>query len=556
MESCKKCSICQVKNCTVKYVVIGAGAGGSMALRLLSNDKKTSVLGIERGSYLADDPVVVDNVNLGAPLRRTKNDDLYLINESNQPNGLLGVYGLEFGKGGPGGSTVHYFCNATRGTQWDEWAAQLNDPIWSYDNMLPILKSIEAYNGLTENPSERGDNGPLSIMQNGDPMNDQLTNAMADAYDIPVVADHNLNIVNAVTASQRLVKETDDGRRVRVWGADLLPINILARNGSSVDGRKLQILFNTTADKLLFEDPCDTNRVTGVQFISSDKKIHKVNVKKGVILAGGPIGTVGVLQRSGIGPLSVLQAAGVEPKIVNENVGRHFKTHIGITTPYATQGFPIPEFSGPIQNKSIMAFDDGHTVGYPQDNLRRFEHLFTGFGGLLPEVSGVLGIPLNSPNVNNWYLRPRSEGTVEIVSPDPQILPQINPRIYSDGGIEDPNSDASAIVRVIKQAKALADSLGVQLLYPTPQQFLGGDAALFQAARSAWNTSSHFHQYNRMGTSSANSVTDSKLKVWNVPNLWVGDMGVSPGFVTGHTALPVFAVAARLATILGFQVTF
>ncbi len=556
MESCKKCPVCTTKRCSVKYVVIGVGAGGSMVCRLLSNDKKTSVLGIERGSYLADDPVVVDNVNLTAPWRRTKNDDAYAINESGQANGLLGIYDMQLGKGGPGGSTVHYFGSSTRGTQWDEWAAQLNDPIWSYDSMLPIFKAIETYTGLTEDPSERGDSGPLNMLQNGNPENDPLTLAMAQAYDVPLLTDHNLNVVNVASSLQRLVKLTEDNRRVRVWGADLLPPSILSRDGNSVDGRKLQILFNTTADKLLFEDPCDPHRVTAVQFLSSDYRLHKVRVKKGVILCGGPIGTVGVLQRSGIGPLSVLQAAGVEPKIVNEHVGRHFKTHTGITTPYASQGFPIPAFPGPIANQGVVAFDDGHTVGYPADNLRRYEHLFSGLGGLLPEVANVLGIPLNSPNFNNWYLRPRSEGVVEIVSKDPQILPQIAPRIYSDGGINDVNSDATAIIRVIKQAKLLADALGVQLLYPTPQQFAGGDAALFQAARSGWNVSSHYHQYNRMGTSPNNSVADSKLKVWNTSNIWLGDMGVAPGFVTGHTALPVFALAARLATILGFPVEF
>ena len=81
------------------YIVVGAGASGSMIIRLLSNDFNTSVVGIERGLYLVDDPVVVDNVNLAAPLRRPKNDDIYEINEQGQANGigLLGNFNLEFG---------------------------------------------------------------------------------------------------------------------------------------------------------------------------------------------------------------------------------------------------------------------------------------------------------------------------------------------------------------------------------------------------------------------------------------------------------------------------
>lgn len=538
------------------YVVIGVGAAGSMVTRLLSNDFKTSVIAIDRGSWLGDDPVVVDNVNLAAPWRRPKNDDIYEINEQGQPNGLLGNYNLELGKGGPGGSTVHYFGNATRGTQWDEVAQILNDPSWSYNNMLPIFKAIEDYIGLTEAPAQRGNNGPLTILQNGNPVGNALVNGMATAYDIPAVLDYNLNIGNAVSASQRLVKLTPDGRRVRVWGYDLLPQSIVNNDGYAVDGRKLRIYFNATADKIHFEDRCDPNRGTHVSFVSYDAKVTKVEAKKAIIVAGGPIGTPGVLQRSGIGPADVLRAAGVEPKIPNEHVGRHFKTHLGLTTPYAAAGFPVNNFPGPIQNQGVMAFDDGHTVGYPKDNVRRYEHLFTGLGGLLPPVAAQLGIPLNAPNLNNWYLRPRSEGTVSIVSKDPQILPNIAPNILSDGGLDDPNSDATAMVRVAKEAQLLANALGTPLLFPTPATFAAGDNAILTAVRSGWTVSSHFVEYARMGTSEANSAVDSRLKVWNTPNIYVCDMGVSPIPVSGHTGVPAFAIGARMAQILGYPVAF
>lgn len=550
------CQYCKTKNCRTDYIVIGVGAAGSMICRLLSNDKITSVVGIERGSYLADDPVITDNVNLGAPLRRPKNDDIYEFNEQGQPNGLLGNYNFEFGKGGPGGSTVHYFSNTTRGTQWDEWAAIVGDNTWNYENMLPILKAIEAYNGLTQAPDQRGFDGPLTILQNGDPNGNALVNGMATAYDIPAVEDYNLNIGNAVSASQRLVKLTADGRRVRVWGADLLPPSILNREGLSVDGRKLRILFNSTVDKIHFEDPRDPNRATHVSFVSYDKTIHKIGAKKGVILAGGPIGTPGVLQRSGIGSLTNLLEVGVEPKIINDHVGRHFKTHLGITTPYAAAGFPVNNFPGPIQNQAVIAFDDGHNIGYPADDVRRYEHLFTGLGGLLAPVAVQLGIPLNAPSVNNWYLRPRSEGVINIVSTDPQILPNMAPNLLSDGGLDDPNSDVSAMVRVAKQARFLADALGTPLLFPTPETFAAGDVAILTAVRSGYVGSSHFHQYARMGNNPNNSAIDSRLKVWNTPNIYVCDMGAAAGFVSGHTALPAFAVAAKLAEFLEYPVSF
>jgi choline dehydrogenase len=557
-EMSKKCCVCKKKGCKTDYVVIGVGAAGSMVCRLLTNDFKTSVVGIERGSYLADDPVVVDNINLAAPLRRPKNDDMYELNEQNQANGqgILGNFNMEFGKGGPGGTTVHYFGNATRGTQWDEWAQIVNDPSWNYDNMLPVLKAIEKYEGGTEAPNERGTHGALNMMQNGDPTGVALVNAMAQAYDVPALQDYNVNVGNVVSAAQRLVKLTPDNRRVRVWGADLLPANIVDREGNAVDGRKLRILYNSTVDKIHFEDPNDPNRATHVSFVTYNKEIHKIRVKKGVILTGGVIGTPGVLQRSGIGPLTVLQEAGVKPKIVNEHVGRHFKIHLGITTPYDPATFPTMSFPGPIPNQGVMAFDDGHVVGYNEDGVRRYEHLMGGLGVMNANVAAQLGIPLNAPTVNNWYLRPRSEGTIAISSTDPQILPTITPNLLSDGGLDDPDSDATAMVRSAKEAKLLADALGSKLLFPTQDAFEKGDEALLLAVRCGWSVTSHFHQYARMGTSPDNSVVDSKLRVWNTPNIWVGDMGVAAGFVSGHTALPAFAIGAKLAQILGYPVEF
>lgn len=542
----------------VDYIVVGAGAAGCMIARLLSNDKKTSVVVIDPGSYLADEALVVNNVNLAAPLRRPDNDEIYEINEQGQPSGLLGNYNLEFGKGGPGGSTVHYFGNATRGQQWDEWAQVVSDNTWNYENVLPCLKAMESYTGLTETPIDRGVSGPLKVIQNGDPAGNTLVNGMATAFDIPAVQDYNLNIGNVVSASQRLVKLNANGDRVRVWGADLLPSSIVNKNGHSVDGRKLTIYYNTTVDKIHFETHYDPTRATSVSFVTYDGTIKKLKlkVKKGVILAGGPIGTPGVLQRSGIGPAAVLSKLGITPVLINEHVGRHLKTHLGITTPYAAQGFPVNNFDGPIQNQGVMAFDDGHKVGYPHDNVRRYEHLFTGLGGLMAPVAQQLGIPLNAPTLNHWYLRPRSEGTISIVSLDPQILPAIHPNLLSDNDLNDPESDATAMVRAAKSARLLADALGTPLLYPTAETFAAGDQAILNAVRSGYTVSSHFHQYARMGTSPDNSVVDSRLKVWNTPNIYVCDMGAAPGFISGHTCIPAFLMPMKLAQFLGYSISF
>ena len=538
------------------YIILGAGAAGCALARKLTDEQGISVLLVEWGLDLRADPVVINvssEYGQYGPYRRTKND---FMQEVNTPGVFNSIVNFEAGKGGPGGSTVHYFGNATRGQTWDFWASQLNDPRWSYNNVLPIMKEIEHYYGTTQIPTERGFNGILDIHQNqpGSAQNDPLCQAMAATWEVPVLDDYNGNIPNVAAAMQRLVTtDANNQPTFRVWGGTFLPYSVLDENGYGTNGRKLRALFSTVANKLLFNDPCDETRTTGVLLNSLKYGDITVHAKKAVILTAGVYGSA-ILHRSGIGPASVLKDIGVVPKIVNENVGAHFTCHYGLCLPFDPNTFPYPSFFDPGSAGVAVTFDDGSSCAKFNPAVftpgkRRFERLFAGTGITEQRLAVSQNVPLNAPTYLVWNMQSRSEGTVFAVSKDPYIEPQVNFNYYSDGGLEDPASDISINVAVLKSMKEFSQAIGSELLLP-PDSAFASDVELDKWARLVWHTTNHYMSTLRMGNSPADSVCNSSGRVWGTNNVYVADVGLMPTMTSGHTSVPAFIFGYQIAKFL------
>lgn len=547
------CDICEADDHEYDVIVCGAGAGASSLVRDLNKKSKLSILVVDWGLDLRSDPLV-NNVSSEygqyGPYRRTKND---FMQEVVTP-GVYGLVNFEAGKGGPGGSTCHYFGNATRGEQWNPWAKKLKDNRWSYDAVLPYMKKIEKYFGKTQIPKERGEKGPLEIHQNqpGSAENDPLCQAMAEAWKVPILEDYNGDIQNVSAAMQRLVTLDAEGQpQYRVWGGTLLPYSIVDRKGNGKHG--LKVLFSTVADRLLFEDPKDPGRCTGVRIASPRYGNHEVRARKVVVIAAGAY-SAAILHRSGIGPKQVLKDIKVDPFIINENVGAHFKCHYGLCLPFDGKTFPYPKFFEPGSAGVAVTFDDGHSVkkynpAVYTPGQRRFERLFAGTGITEQRLAIAENVPLDAPTFLVWNLLARSEGTIFAQSRDPYTEPQVNFNFYSDGGIDDPASDISISVAALKSMRDFSKVLGSKMLLPPVSEF-SSDEKLATWARTLWHTTNHYMGTTRMGLSPEDSVCDSTCKLWGVDNVYFSDAGVVPTTVTGHTSIPVFVIGKIVAKIL------
>jgi choline dehydrogenase-like flavoprotein len=69
----------------------------------------------------------------------------------------------------------------------------------------------------------------------------------------------------------------------------------------------LHILTGSQATKILFNDPKNSKKTTGIEFFKEGKK-YTVNVTKEIILSGGAINSPQLLMLSGIGPKAHLES--------------------------------------------------------------------------------------------------------------------------------------------------------------------------------------------------------------------------------------------------------
>ena len=81
-----------------------------------------------------------------------------------------------------------------------------------------------------------------------------------------------------------------------------------------------------TAHRILLEG----KKAVGIEFEQSGNKQCLAN--KEVVSSAGSIGSVQLLQLSGIGPKTVLEKAGIEVKHALEGVGKNLQDHLEVTS--------------------------------------------------------------------------------------------------------------------------------------------------------------------------------------------------------------------------------
>lgn len=157
-------------------------------------------------------------------------------------------------------------------------------------------------------------------------------------------------------------------------------------------------------------------------------------------------------------------------------------------------------------------------------------------------------------------LSPHSRGTVQIVSSNPSVPPNINLNMYSDG----PGGGGAAAVGTaftdanlaVSAYKILANSVGGtgNVIFPSAAQYaVAGDQGLFAAAQSpeGLTIQDHYCGTASMALSSATGVVDGNLNVFGVKNLMVADLSAAPVIPDGNTAYSAYMIGLGAAAILG-----
>lgn len=537
-------------------IVIGGGAAGCILMKELSENGLFSVIGIEGGLNLTNDPAI-QQVGLPAFLLPgsagraeffwpgwTQSLPMPGLNgrTSDWTTGMLlgggsSINGLYYGRGTP----------AVYG-QWQNISGSAN---WSLSNILKTFNELENYQGLTITPDARGTKGAVNVLQT--PTVSQVTSqvllpASQAAFPfLPTVVDYNdPSVENCIDPRAQWFIDPTGTQRVSSATA-FLNSSVMTPEGQGVNGHKLFMLFGSVAVKILFnKDGCAKK----VQYVKNGQT-YVARAKKGVVIASG-INSSKLLQLSGIGPAQVLKDAGIAPVYINENVGKHLQNHplifISMLADPALIGVPPgAPYAFTINNVYLPV------VGGNSSDPRMLQILF--------EYSPATAVTPPLLAVGFDLLNPVSEGSVNIQSNNPFQIAAAD-----DGFYQNPIDLANMKSAVSVYIRALLDQLS--LLYPFPSPYfkpilsdpinaviLSGydDAVVEQYVKNNSNLSldiHHFVSHCKMAPLSAGGVVDGNTKVYGTKNVFVADNSICPSMPDINTTAPAMMIGLRSSKII------
>lgn len=415
-----------------------------------------------------------------------------------------------------GGCSSHNGCtqNAGWAGDWDALAA-VAGTAWSASAMQPFLRTAADRMRLREY-------GPDEIQ----PFHAAFLDSCAQAG-IPRRDDF-LDLDGGVAAG---VAPVNAAGTVRVNSAF-----------AYLDPVRHEPLLTIVGDALVRRVTFSALRATGVEYLVDDR-LHRVAADL-VVLSGGAYGTPEVLLRSGVGPADDLRALGVDVLADRPGVGGNLHDHPTVQL----------EFAGTTALAAALT-EFGRTRWVPEE--QSIAKLRSPFADGPFDLHVYPWVEPDDRIESGWrvivpvsQLQPRSRGAVTLRSPDPGVRAAVDPRFFSDEQAADLGSIEHGVAWVADElcSGPIAEFLG---------EPVGTDVrALRGTALRSWMRESHTHYWHPAGTSrmgradARDSVTGGGSDVLGVEGLHVADASIFATVPRGTPALPVVAVAERIAALL------
>lgn len=562
----------------VDYIVVGVGTAGATISKLLTDDLSTSVLAINIGQNLTQNPDVKYSQNGVFAVVST------MIGVSNfsqagltppQPNADNRELPWSIAIPEGGASSINAGAWA-RGTDqpYAQWEA-IAGPEWSVARISSIYKNLENYQGSTTNPGLRGTQGPVNIRQVPNPTKFQQIFSLAEvtATGFPLVVDYNDPATPIGISPEMQVTQRGSNGKFRVSSATaFLNKNVVTPSGQGVGGRKLQIKNQSTALRTIWKG----NKAVGVEYYS-DGKIKKAYAKKGVIVCAGLYSSA-FLMHSGIGPKSDLKALGISLKYDNPNVGvladQTIAATIFLTDPEDTpiEGNPcgtLPsgidiDLSNPLKLLGIPNFSDLSYKEQLQSFLLCSGSEFPG-NSIFSQISWFPD-PTGDPTIRKVRIatvnpipgiafalvdlvQPLSRGRITLKSFNPFEPPVVNPGTLSNS--DDLDLYVQAMQIYVKNINIALKAMNKKyhLIFP-PEEILDDVNEVSAFIKEVVVPCQCWQSHCRMAPLDQGGVVDSSGKVYGVEHLYVADNSINPAPMDGTTMATGYLVAANIARLL------
>ena len=527
------------------YVIVGAGAAGSILANRLSEDGKATVCVLEAGP--ADwHPFL----HIPAGFVKVLFNPAFTWQFSSEPTANTKGRRVPVPQGRTlGGSTAinGLVYNRALPSDYDKWAAAGNSG-WSFADVLPYFKRTERKIGAGDDRL-RGREGelPITDMDWFHPICDAFM-AGAIAQGLPRNPDYNGSSQLGVGYYQRNIF---NGGRQSTARTFLRP----ATKRSNVEVRTHA---HTTA--VLFEG----RRAVGVRYVrgGATGAPQEVRARREVILSCGSINTPKLLQLSGVGPAPLLQSLGIPVLHDSSGVGENLRDHYSIRM-VATVGnsTTMNELSTGLRlqaqiarwltrRPNILALSPSlvHWFAKSDDHLAEpdLQGVFTpasyreGYVGVLDRYPGM--------TCGVWQHRPYSTGYVRARSSNPFEDPLVQPNYLQD------ERDQQVLLAGMRMARRLLRSPELARFFVAenlPGDSATSDQELLDFARSFGASCYHVMGTARMGPASdPTAVVDDELRVRGVAGLRVVDASVMPNMISGNTCAATMMIAEKAADLI------
>ena len=502
------------------YIVVGAGTAGCILANRLSADPTKRVLILEAGGK---DNWIWFHIPVGYLFAIGNPRSDWMFRTEAEP-GLNGR-SLAYPRGKViGGSSAINAMISMRGqaADYDHWR-QLGLAGWSYSDVLPVFRRLEDH--FLGESEHHGVGGGWRIEA------PRLSWAVLDA-----VGD---------AAEQMGIRRIPDFNTGDNEGISYFHVNQKrGRRWSSARGflkpalhrQNLRLETNVLVDRLIVEN----GRAAGVRFQQNGETIE-ARAKGEVILSAGSIGSVQVLQRSGIGPADWLSGLGIDTVLDKPGVGRNLQDHLQQRAIYKVTGVKtLNETYYSLVRRGLMGLDYAFRRRGPLTMAPSQLGIFTRSDAtrdraniqfhVQPLSLDKFGDPLHrfpAITVSACNLRPTSRGTVRIRSAKLDEAPSIAPNYLATEDDRQVAADAIRVTRRLMKQSALAAY--------RPEEYLPGpavgddDAALAKAAGDIGTTIFHPVGTAKMGIADdPMAVVDERLRFHGIARLRIADASIMP----------------------------
>lgn len=495
-------------------VVVGSGSAGAVVARRLV-DAGVRVLLLEAGGSDAN-PAIHDPARVWE-LWDSPDDWGYRTAPQAHAAGRQVHWPRGRVLGGSSSLNGMIYIRGWRG-DYDHWA-YLGNAGWSYEDVLPLFKRSEDFDGGESR--YRGTGGPVRVMSRyrANPIQEAIVTGAQEAG-IPFNPDHNGEELDGVGFMQLMVR---DGRRDSTATAFLAPIR---------DKPLLTVLTSARARRLLFDD----GRCVGVE-LERGGAIEQARAAHEVVVSAGTIESPRLLMLSGIGPGEELRSLGLDVRVDLPGVGRNLHDHTLCPMIFTTEVPPPATEPGLPLLQSHLFWRSRPGLVSPDTQPLAFS---------LPLYDAGLEGPPDGFTLSGGVIRPASRGSVRLRSADPADELWIDPAYLECQSDLDAMVASLELCREIGQSRALAE-WGSTELYPG--QGVRTRDELRDYVRRTIITYHHQVGTCKMGID-ADAVVDPELRVYGVTGLRVADASIMPAVTSGNTHAPTMMIGEKASDLV------